>query len=94
MRGQLVGELSAARAGAGKLVVRATHVEAPSLDGDRSLEPVDPWAEDPRRTMSCWRTKPSRRRRGLRRKTTEGADPSVRAAGPRISPLKGACASM
>ncbi len=30
----------------GKLVVRATHVEAPSLDGDRPLEPVDPWAED------------------------------------------------
>ncbi len=30
----------------GKLVVRATHVEAPSLDGDRPLEPVDPWADD------------------------------------------------
>jgi S-DNA-T family DNA segregation ATPase FtsK/SpoIIIE len=30
----------------GKLVVRATHVEAPSLDGDRPLEPVDPWAEE------------------------------------------------
>jgi S-DNA-T family DNA segregation ATPase FtsK/SpoIIIE len=29
----------------GKLVVRATHVEAPSLDGDRPLEP-DPWADD------------------------------------------------
>jgi S-DNA-T family DNA segregation ATPase FtsK/SpoIIIE len=30
----------------GKLVVRATHVEAPSLDGDRPLEPVDPWADE------------------------------------------------
>ncbi len=30
----------------GKLVVRATHVEAPSLDGERPLEPVDPWADD------------------------------------------------
>ncbi len=30
----------------GKLVVRATHVEAPSLDGDRPLESVDPWADD------------------------------------------------
>ncbi|MGA2162834.1 MAG: DNA translocase FtsK [Solirubrobacteraceae bacterium] len=30
----------------GKLVVRATHVEAPSLDGDGPLEPVDPWADE------------------------------------------------
>ncbi len=30
----------------GKLVVRATHVEAPSLDGDRPMEPVDSWADD------------------------------------------------
>ena len=30
----------------GKLVVRATHVEAPSLDGDRPLEPVDPWVDE------------------------------------------------
>ncbi len=27
-------------------MVRATHVEAPSLDGERPLEPVDPWADD------------------------------------------------
>ena len=30
----------------GKLVVRATHVEAPSLDGEQPLEPLDPWADD------------------------------------------------
>jgi S-DNA-T family DNA segregation ATPase FtsK/SpoIIIE len=30
----------------GKLVVRATHVEAPSLDDGHSLGPVDPWAEE------------------------------------------------
>jgi S-DNA-T family DNA segregation ATPase FtsK/SpoIIIE len=30
----------------GKLVVRATHVEAPSLDGGRPLGPVDPWAQE------------------------------------------------
>ncbi len=34
------------RFGQPKLVVRATHVEAPSLDGERPLEPVDPWADD------------------------------------------------
>jgi S-DNA-T family DNA segregation ATPase FtsK/SpoIIIE len=30
----------------GKLVVRATHVEAPSLDDDGPLEPVDPWGDE------------------------------------------------
>jgi S-DNA-T family DNA segregation ATPase FtsK/SpoIIIE len=30
----------------GKLVVRATHVEAPSLDESEPLTPLDPWADD------------------------------------------------
>jgi S-DNA-T family DNA segregation ATPase FtsK/SpoIIIE len=30
----------------GKLVVRTTHVEAPSLDDGQSLGPVDPWARE------------------------------------------------
>ena len=86
----------------GKLVVRATHVEAPSLDGDRPLEPVDPWAEDEVRRSWSWspespelEPEPEECRRPPRaERRVAGADPRrARRWAPRTSPLKAACAS-